>query len=997
MKKLYRLITKSTILFFVFSLVSTGALWAQTTVSGTVTDTETKESLVGVNIKVKDKVVGTVSDVSGKFTFKVSSPPPFTLQISIVGYQSKEVEVTTDNATLVIELAPQSILGQEVVVSASRVEESVLKSPVSVERMDILQIRETPAANFYDALKNLKGVDMSTQSLTFQSVNTRGFGANGNVRVVQMIDGMDNQAPGLNFAVGNIVGISELDLEGLELLPGAASALYGPNAINGIVLMTSKSPFLYQGLSASVKSGLMNESGRKQPGSNDALGATGMVDASFRYAKAFNNKFAFKLNASYLRANDWQATDTRDQSLRNGFNAETGSRANNPAYNGVNTYGDETTINMYQSLFGNGVPGTGAGGTSPILGAIATFRYPQGLPGIGGASLLQLTGQTPQQVFNQIIPGANNSFITRTGYEERDLADYTTKSMKLNAALHYRINDKIEAILQGNYGTGTSVYTGADRYSLRNFVLSQFKAEVRGSNFYVRAYTTQERSGESYAAGILGQGINEAWKPSTQWFPQYFGTFAQGALTTYATTFAGALGSGANPATAIGAAQAAAQAQWNALHQQARTLAETGRLLPGTAGFETAKNAVQNRAIPGNAQGVGAKFTDKTNLWHGEFMYNFSSLIDPTTVEIIVGGNVRQYALNSEGTLFARDSDGKEFKINEYGGYVQAGKLLFERLKLTGSVRYDKNANFKGQVNPRASAVLTVAKTHNFRASFQRGFRIPTTQNQYIDLLTPQARLIGGLPLLRERYNLVQNGQSTVFDATSVISNPTNPAAWQRYQFVDFDPEVVLTYEVGYKSLIGNKLSIDAYYYFNNFTNFIGTQNVVRPNAAGTLDVFSFPANRSETLRSQGWALGLDYALPRGFTLGGNVAYNALLNEADLKGFQPEFNTPKYRYNLTLANRNLVKNLSFGLTYRWQESFLWQSSFVGPNISTAGQSIMPAFSTLDAQISLKVPSIKSIIKLGGSNVLGQSYRQAWGNPSIGALYYLQITFDEFLN
>jgi iron complex outermembrane recepter protein len=997
MKNSYHVFAKSAFALFASLWLFSTQVLAQTTVSGSVTDADTKETLVGANIKVKEKVVGTVTDLNGKFSLKVNAAPPFTLQVSVVGYQPKEVEVTANNANLAIELAPQTILGQEVVVSASRVEESVLKSPVSVERMDILQVRETPAANFYDALKNLKGVDMSTQSLTFQSVNTRGFGANGNVRVVQMIDGMDNQAPGLNFAVGNIVGISELDLEGLELLPGAASALYGPNAINGIVLMTSKSPFEYQGLSASVKTGLMNESGRKQLGSEEALGATGMVDASIRYAKAFNNKFAFKLNASYLRANDWQATDIRDQSLRNGFNAETGTRANNPAYNGVNVYGDETTINMYQSLFANGQPGNGTGGTSPILGAIATFRFPQALPGIGGASLLQLTGQTPQQVFNQIIPDANNSFITRTGYNERDLADYTTKSLKLNASLHYRINDKIEAILQANYGTGTSVYTGADRYSLRNFILGQVKAEIRGSNFYVRAYTTQERSGESYAAGILGQGINEAWKTSQVWFPEYFGSFAQGALTTYATTFAGALGTGLAPQAAIAAAQNATRTQWNTLHQQARTLAETGRLLPGTPQFAAAKDAVQNRPIPGTAAGVGAKFTDKTNLWHGEFMYNFSSLIDPKTLEVIVGGNLRQYALNSEGTLFVRDSDGQEFKINEYGGYVQAGKLLFDRLKLTGSVRYDKNANFKGQVNPRASAVLTVAQTHNFRASFQRGFRIPTTQNQYIDLVTPQARLVGGLPLFRERYNLIQNGQSTVFDAASVIANPTSPANWQCYQFVDFDPEVVLTYEVGYKSLISNKLSVDAYYYFNNFTNFIGTQNVARPTAAGTLEVFSFPANRPEVLRSQGWALGLDYSLPRGFTLGGNVAYNALVNEGDLRGFQPEFNTPKYRYNLSLANRNLVKNLSFGISYRWQESFLWQSSFVGPNISNAAQSIMPAFSTLDAQVSLKVPSIKSIIKLGGSNVLGQSYRQAWGNPSIGALYYLQITFDEFLN
>jgi outer membrane receptor protein involved in Fe transport len=996
MKKSYHLFAKSAFALFASLWLFSAQALAQTTVSGTVTDADTKETLVGANIKVKEKVVGTVTDLNGKFSLKVNAAPPFTLQVSVVGYQPKEVEVTANNVNLSIELAAQTILGQEVVVSASRVEESVLKSPVSVERMDILQVRETPAANFYDALNNMKGVEMSTQSLTFKSVTTRGFNANGNVRMVQMIDGMDNQAPGLNFSVGNIVGISELDLENMELLPGAASALYGPNAINGILLMNSKSPFDYQGASAYVRTGLMNEAGRRARNTGEELGATGMIDVAARYAKAFNNKFAFKLNVGYLQANDWQANDLRDQSLRNGSNLAS-TRQNNLAYNGVNVYGDETTVNMFNSLFANGQPGTGAGGTSPILGAIATFRYPQALPGIGGASLLQLTGQTPQAIFQSIIPGREVSDITRTGYLERDLADYTTKSLKLNGSLHYRLSDNVEAIIQGNFGFGTSVYTGAgDRYSLSNFRLSQIKAEVRGSNFYVRAYTTQERSGESYAIGILGSGINEAWKPSQTWYPQYFGNFAQNALTTFATTFAGALGQGLAQPAALEAARRAAQAQWGTLHEQSRALADQGRLLPGTPDFETAFEEVKTRAIPGNARGVGAFFLDRTNLYHAEFMYNFKKIIDPKTVDIVVGGNFRTYDLNSGGTLFLTKADGSEYNINEFGGYVQAQKNLFEeRLKLTGSLRYDKNQNFRGQLSPRVSAVFTAAKTHNFRASYQTGFRLPTTQNQYINLSTPSGRLIGATQPVRDQFGL---DQSPLFTVTSIQANPTNPARWERFNLTEFNPERVLSFEVGYKGLIAEKLLIDAYYYRNDFRNFIGGQQFARTttNPQAPLEFFSMPVNFSQSIITNGWALGADYSLPEGFTLGGNVSFNQLVNEDDLP-FLPEFNTPNYRYNLSLANRNLVKNLSFGVTWRWQESFVWQSGFVSPAVNVTRQAVIPAFGTLDAQVSLKVPSIKSIIKLGGSNLLNQQYIQGWGNPTVGALYYLQITFDEFLN
>lgn len=991
------------------SLGTTMAL-AQTTISGTVTDAETKETLVGVNIIVKGKVIGTITDLSGKFTLNVNQAPPFTLVFSMVGFNSKEMEVTGGMSNLSVELTESSIMGQEVVISASRVEESIMKSPVSVEKMDIIAIREVPQASFYDALNNMKGVEMSTQSLTFKSFNTRGFNANGNVRTVQMIDGMDNQAPGLNFSVGNIVGISELDLESVELLPGASSALYGPNAINGILLMNSKNPFQYQGLSANVRTGIMNESSRTTP-------STGFYDFSVRYAKAFSDKVAFKVNMSYLRADDWQANDFRDQSLLNGSTIATGSLANNPAFNGVNIYGDETNVNMFSI-----------------------------------AQQMVTAGVLPNAALG-VIP---QTFVSRTGYRESDLADYGTKSLKLNAALHWRITDRVEAILQGNYGFGTTVYTGADRYSIANFNMGQYKAELRGANWFLRAYTTQERSGDAFAVGIAAQGINEAWKPSTTWFPQYVGAFAQAKLQ------------GANDAAA---------------HGLARAFADQGRLVPGTPAFEAAKNAVISRPIPGNASGVGAQFVDKTNLYHFEGSYQFA---DIKWADFVVGANYRIYQLNSEKTLFATDENGDEFTIKEYGGYAQGSKKLFnDKFKLTASVRYDKNENFEGQWSPRVSGVYS-AGNHNFRASYQTGFRIPTTQDQYIDLVTPQARLIGGLPLFRDRYNfsgnpvytlatvtnfgagvlaatqpsspvyqqsIQQATQLAIQQATAIITQqvqqglippaqapaaiaalvptlvpaiaaqvvPGNAAAANQdklveYQPTTFRPEVVKSYEIGYKGLFSNRLLIDSYVYFNQFQNFIGGQVLIQDRnfnpqspasalglnllSANTRNVYSMPVNRTEVIRSWGWALGADYKLPKNYSIGGNVSYNTLSNLEELteSGFQPSFNTPEYRYVINFANREVAKNLGFAVSYRWQGEFAWQSSFVAPTVSTQQLSVMPAFGTFDAQLSYKLKSLKSIIKVGGTNLFNSTgYRQAWGNPTVGTMYFVSLTFDEFLN
>jgi len=965
----------------------------QTVLKGKIIDAETKEALIGVNILVKGKVIGTITDLSGNYNLSVNQDPPFSLIFSMVGYESQEIEITNGITTLDISLKESTILGQEFVVAASRVEEGVLQSPVSIEKMDIIAIRDAPQASFYDALNNLKGVEMSTQSLTFKSFNTRGFNANGNVRTVQMIDGMDNQAPGLNFPVGNVVGISELDLESIELLPGSSSALYGPNAINGILLMTSKNPFQYQGFSANLRSGIMHESGRTKP-------TTGYYDFSARYAKAFNDKVAFKINVQYLAADDWQANDFRDQSLLNGSSIESGNRENNPGYNGVNVYGDETNANI----------------NSVAQSMVAAGVLPPGDLGI--------------------IP---NTFVSRTGYAEKDIADYSTKSLKLNGALHWRINDRVEAILQGSYGFGTTLYTGVNRYSIVNFNLGQYKAEIKGANWYVRAYTTQERSGDAFDVGIAAQGVNEAWKPSQQWYGEYVLAYAQ------------AISGGANPSAA---------------HGIARGFADQGRFVPGTSQFDQALAAVSGRGIPGNADGVGAKFVDKTNLYHVEGSYNFSNQIK--FAEFVVGANYRIYELNSEASLFAVDENGDEFNISEFGAYAQGSKKLFnDKFKLTASVRYDKNENFAGQLSPRVSGVFTQG-THNFRASYQTGFRIPTTQDQYIDLFTPQARLIGGLPLFRDKYNfnsnpvyslatLTQFGgavlagtqnpaviQSALAQATQIVTQQVQagvippsaaPAAIQAltaqlvpviaaqnsqsllqpYELTEFKPERVKSFELGYKGVWGNKLLVDAYAYFNRYQNFIGSQVLIQDSApnpsnpasalglnllsSNTRNVYSLPVTREEVLKSWGWALGLDYQLPKNYTVGGNVSFNTLTNLAELveTGFQPGFNTPEYRYVFNFANREVVKNLGFALAYRWQGEFVWQSTFVGQSVSSQQLSVMPSYGTFDAQVSYKLRRIKSILKVGGSNLFNDGYRQAWGNPTVGSMYFVSLTFDEFLN
>lgn len=915
------------------------------TISGTVTDGESP--LAGVNILIKGKVAGTITNLDGKFAIRVQDASNTTLVFSMVGFKNQEYTISGSQSDVTITLEESVIIGDEVVISASRVEENIMESPVTIEKMDIRDIRESPALSFYDAIGNIKGVDLSTQSLTFKSVNARGFSSNGNERFVQLIDGIDNQAPGLNFPVGNIVGISELDLESVELIPGASSALYGPNAINGILLMNSKSPFEYQGLSVAAKAGINHVDNRDAD-------AAGFSSVAVRYAKSFNDKFAFKVNGSFLRARDFRAVDYRNQE-NNRPETDTGTRETSKSYDGVNVYGD------------------------PVLnlGTLADIQIRD--PETSEADRASLLAT------RELLPDGKSGDFSPRGYTESEFVDNLAQSIKFNAAAHYRFNDALELIGQFNYGTGNSVYTGNDRYVFDGFYILTGKVELKGTNFFVRSYTTQENSGDSYASNGLASLINrETYIPA------------------YLRTFIGARSSGADVSTS---------------HDIARVEADKAYAKSGSNQFNQLYDSLRSLPI---GKG-GARFLDKTKLYQFEGMYNFSNQLNDD-IEVIVGGNVRRYDLNSEGTLFALDNENNEYDINEWGAYVQAKKkLLNDDLTLSGSVRYDKNQYFKGQFSPRLSAVYNLADKHFIRVSGQRGFRMPVTQDQFIDLDLTTRWLVGSNEDLVDRYRFREN---TVYTTQSLINaeNVVNSGGdiadarelLQKVEIKEFDTEKINTAEIGYKGVINNKLFIDAYYYYSIYNDFITaidfTQAVpnglkeegpANPESDAAKDDlingnvitqrFGFDVNAERDVLVQGAAIGLDYQLPNGYTLGGNFSYNELLNESDLveDGLQRNFNTPKYRANFKFANREVVKNLGFNLVYRWQEAYVWESAI--------GSAVVPAFGTVDGQISLKIKNAKSIVKLGGSNLLNKRYTTSFANPSLGAMYYIGITFDEFLN
>jgi len=905
-----KILRKYSTLFIFANLLHTFSFAQQISIRGKVIDAHTNAPLSGATVLIKGSENGTTTDRNGEFILTTSKNPSTSIVTRMMGYETKVLPVDEKNF-FTIQLNTKTIIGREVVVSASRTPENIMKSPVSVELLDNSRINAAPTISFYDAITNLKGVESSVQSFTFRSLTTRGFNANGNVRFNQFVDGMDNQGPGLNFPVGNVVGLSDLDVDKIELLPGAASALYGAGGTNGTLLITSKDPFDYQGLSLSLRSGINHVNSRQT--------STGFVpDLSLRLAKALNTRLAFKVNLSYLSANDWQASDNRNIDRINLTNKAGFSHADDPNYDGINVYGDEINTNIRD---------------------VAAQMAGAGIIPAEAAALV------PDQV------------VSRTGYFERDLVDYGTRNFKASAALHYRFTDNIVGIIQGNWGTGTAIYTGSDRFVLKNFQMGQYKAELKGNNFFIRAYTSQERSGDSYNANALGTILNETWKSSDTWFPEYTGAYIS------------ALTNGASNQDA---------------HSIARSVADAGRFEPNSAEFNEAKQTIIGNYIGFGENRNGARFYEKTNLYHYEGMYDFSNHIP--YFDLQVGASFRRYDLNSDGTLF--DDANQSIDIDEYGGFVQASKKLLEdRLKLTGSARYDKNENFKGRFTPRFSAVYTVAKDHNFRVSYQQGFRNPTTQDQFIDLpVRANTRVIGGLPAMLSKYDLYNNKGYTQESVQQFLATG-DPNSLMQYTFDNLKPEKVNSYEIGYKAIIAEKLLVDAYYYYASYRDFISILVLLqspdgRPSGLATPNIYSTVVNNPDRVTTQGWALGFDYKLNR-WVVSANTSYNSIGSRGN--GLYNDFNTPKYRVNFGVANPKVIGNLGFSAMWRWQQRFYWNSTFAFGDV--------PAFSTVDAQFSYSIPNYHATLKLGGTNILNKYFRTSVGNPSIGAVYYLGITFD----
>jgi iron complex outermembrane recepter protein len=936
-----------------------GVARAQGPISGTITDDDTGQPLVGARVSLLGQKAGGMTDVEGNFRFRSPVPPPFTLEITYLGYDTVRQEVETLQKKVAIALAPGSVNLSEVEIVSSALVERQRQEPLSVESMSINAIKETPSVNFYDGLGALKGVDLMSASIGFKVINTRGFNSSAPVRSLQVIDGIDNQAPGLNFSLGNFLGASELDVEQVDLIVGASSAYYGPNAFNGVISMKTKSPFVHQGLSALGRVGERN-----------------LAEIGLRYAKVFKNRqgeehLAFKINAYYLRVDDWEADNLAEvdqaDSLRVGVD-------NPGGYDAVNRYGDEN-IN----------PGP------------RTYDDLQGLidyPGLGT--------------------------IHRSGFEEVDLVDYDTRNLKLAGALHWRIRPKVEAIVSTNFATGTTVLQGENRFSLRDIRFLQNRLEIRQEDrFFFRVYRTQENAGNSYDAVRTAFVLQNSFLNETDWTVQYRRAWRQnivprireiesfpqlelllddnGNVVVDPETGQVTLIFDEEQARSILADYSDSLAIW---HQQVRAQVEQNIPQPGSARFDSVLSDITSRSILDRG---GTRIIDRSSLYHAHGEYTWT----PSWAKIVLGANGRLYTPISEGTLFDDRPritpidtlenqqiiyDTTEVRITnwEAGAYLGIEKrFIDDRLKFNATLRIDKNQNFSFLASPAVSGVFLLNETDVLRMSFSSAIRNPTLSDQYLNFNAGPAILLGNL-----------DGFDSLVTTESFQAFSQNGLDRSRLEYFDLDPiqpEQVRTAEIGYRAMWFKRLYVDAGYYFSFYRNFIGYQvGILTQFAPGlaiptTIQPYRLAANAADRVTTQGVAIGLNYYFNSGLTLNGNYSWNILNTQTD-DPIIPAFNTPEHKFNLGVSGRDMnlgpVHHLGFSVNYKWVEGFLFEGSpqFTG---------FVPTYDLLDAQVNRYFPKLKTTFKLGASNLLDNRAFQIYGGPKIGRLFY--FSFQTELN
>ncbi len=936
------------VIIFVFAFIAAPVMFGQFYVQGVVQEQSNKQPLPFASIQIEGTTTGVIADADGKFSL-TPLKFPCVLVVNAIGFEKKYVNCYKNTSDLVIEMeeVPDD-RGPVLQIYDDRISQKIKQGALTIETLDLKAIKQSATGNFYESLGALKGVDLTTASLGFRIINTRGFNSTSPVRTLQLIDGVDNQSPGLNFSLGNFLGAPDLDVRSVEIIQGASSAYYGPGAFNGVVAMSTKNPFMFKGVSAQLRVGERN-----------------LTEASVRWADAFKNKKGFdyvalKVNAFAMRAYDWEATnyDPTENSPNN---------SSNPGrWDAVNIYGDEYfAANDFSS--------------------VSPWNY-------RGLGTFYRTGYKESDLVD----------YNTENYKANVAAHFRLKPELLS--------ESPELVVGGNVGGGTTVYQGDNRFSLKDILFYQGKVELNKANkYFVRLYGTGEDAGNSYdpyftALKLLDDArSNENWaKVYSKYWNQYINprinavggypelelnpnwpgpvvdpTYSQfylpydyQALNVWTTQYQDSLTQWHNEVEAMTNAGTANLPMENI----------EGYFTPGTDLFDEKFNDIVSRK--NNKVERGTRFSDRSSLYNGQGEYQW----ELKGWRMKSGASGRLYRPNSQGTIFSDSS--KRITTYEFGFYQGLEKTSQnEKVIFTATLRADKNKNFDMIWSPAASLVLKPKQGHFIRYSFSSALRNPTLTDQYLFLNVGPATLSGNLSGAQDLITLA---------SFQKYRGALDVSELKYFDIAPIKPERVKTFEVGYRGS-WKKVYVDASTYLSQYTDFIGYNIGLTANFDATsglpsdIVVYRYSANAQSKVTTQGINVGVQYYFHEKHSLSANYSWNALVKSDENDPIVPAFNTPKNKYNLGVNGEHLFADKAgnewgYSVNYKWVQGFVFEGSpqFTG---------MVPTYDLVDAQVNYQWKKTNLNIKLGASNLLNNYQFQTYGGPRIGRLAYLSLRYE----
>lgn len=812
----------------------------------------------------------------------------------------------------------------EIVVTSSRFSETFMKSPVSIIQLKATDARNMGSASCFDAIENMKGVQLITPSLGFKVINTRGFSNTTNVRFTQFIDGIDNQAPHIGAPIASALGANDLDIDKIELVPGTASALYGLNAINGLLNIRTKNPFSSQGLSVQQITGV------NHVGSFDEVTPQVYLTTNLRYAKAFNDKIAIKINFSYINGNDWVADNRTDLAITK--NASTGLPIeNNPALDEVNSYGNESSNRATLTLNGK--------------------KY----------------------------------VVARTGYRETEIADYSIENIKGDVGIYYRPKKNSELSLVYKGGLINCIYQRSNRFRLEDYALNQITIDYRSPFFEVRSYLTTESTGNSYNIRSLAENMDRAFKSDAEWFSDYTSAFniATAAGQNDASSHISARTYADNgrymPGTSEFDQKKAELVKINNWDYGAAlivksALSHTEGIINWDKVFKKTFSKLGIQLLSGFDYRAYIIIPDG-NYFINPQDSNVNLLFSKSGGFTQITKGFYQDKIRISATVRIDKSDYFKWKINPRFTLVYAPKDIFS-IRVAYQSGYRFPSIFEGFSNVNSGGVkriggLEIMSQGVFENSYTKS-SIDAFQEKVISDVNTLG--ITQSQAIENNKGLLTKNPYTYIQPEYVKSLELGVRSLALKKQLLFDADF---YYNSYDNFIAQvEASVPNTSVIDSIPYYLFSKN--------TQSRYRMWTNSKTKIYNYGASLGLKYRYNQHFSIQGNISYSKLDRTNEKDGLEDGFNTPSVITNVTLIGEKLWNNLGASVTGRYQNGFTYVSFLVNGEV--------PAYWTMDAQINYSIIRSSIVLKVGATNLLNNAYYSILGGSSIGGVYYFSVTY-----